>query len=217
MEKCERPISYKRHRFPAEVIRHVVWLYFRFTLSFRDVEELLAQRGIEVSYETIRCWTQKFGRLFAHNLRRSRPRPTARWRLDEMVVKIGGKKRFLWRAVDDVGVVLDMLVQERRNGGATPTGWDAGEQSGREFAPVDPSPGAKAAEVQVPGLSPEVPRHPRRRLRHLQSQAPPDPSAHPSPVPGRGPSYVGGCDCRCVITAPGRGLLRLGRVNLTKP
>jgi transposase-like protein len=115
MEPPVKPISYKRHRFPADVIRHAVWLYFRFTLSFRDVEELLAQRGIEVSYETIRCWTLKFGGLFAHNLRRSRPKPTGRWHLDEMVVKIGGKRMFLWRAVDDEGEVLDMLVQERRN------------------------------------------------------------------------------------------------------
>ena len=117
-EAALRPISYKRHRFPPEVIRHAVWLYFRFTLSLRDVEELLAQRGVEVSYETIRCWTLKFGRLFAHNLRRSRPKPTGRWHLDEMVVKIGGKRMFLWRAVDDEGEVLDMLVQERRNKGA---------------------------------------------------------------------------------------------------
>lgn len=110
-----RPISYKRHRFPPDVSRHAVWLYFRFTLSLRDVEELLAQRGVEVSYETMRCWTLKFGRQFAHNLRRSRPRPTGRWHLDEMVVKIGSKRMFLWRAVDDEGEVLDMLVQERRN------------------------------------------------------------------------------------------------------
>ena len=114
-EAVLRPISYRRHRFPPEVIRHAVWLYFRFTLSLWDVEELLAQRGVEVSYETIRCWTLKFGRLFAHNLRRLRPRPTGRWHLDEMVVKIGGKRMFLWRAVDDEGEVLDMLVQERRN------------------------------------------------------------------------------------------------------
>lgn len=110
-----KPISYKRHRFPAAVIRHAVWLYFRFTLSLRDVEELLAQRGIEVSYETIRCWALKLGRQFAHNLRRSRSKPTGRWHLDEMVVKIGGEQMFLWRAVDDEGEVLDMLVQERRN------------------------------------------------------------------------------------------------------
>lgn len=110
-----RPISYKRHRFPPEVIRHGVWLYFRFTLSLRDVEELLAQRGVEVSYETIRCWTLKFGRLFAHNLRRSRPKPIGRWHLDEMVVKIAGRRMYLWRAVDDEGEVLDVLVQKRRN------------------------------------------------------------------------------------------------------
>ena len=110
-----RPISFKRHRFPAEVIRYAVWLYFRFTLSLRDVEELLAQRGIQVSREAIRYWVNKFGPLIAANLRRRRPRPTGRWHLDEMVVKIGGRRMWLWRAVDDEGVVLDMLVQKRRN------------------------------------------------------------------------------------------------------
>jgi putative transposase len=115
METCVRPISYKRHRFPPDVIRHAVWLYFRFTLSFRDVEELLAQRGIEVSYETIRCWTLKFGPRIAANLRRRRSPPSGRWHLDEMVVRIRGRRMFLWRAVDDEGEVLDMLVQRRRN------------------------------------------------------------------------------------------------------
>jgi len=110
-----RPISFKRHRFPPEVIRYAVWLYFRFTLSFRDVEELLAQRGIEVSYETIRCWTLKFGPLIAANLRRRRSPSSGRWHLDEMVVRIRGRRMFLWRAVDDEGEVLDMLVQRRRN------------------------------------------------------------------------------------------------------
>ena len=110
-----KPISYARHRFPADVIRQVVWLYFRFTLSFRDIEDLMAERGINVSYETIRCWTRKFGRMFAHNLRKARPGPTGRWHLDEMVVRIGGQRMYLWRAVDDEGEVLDMLVQKRRN------------------------------------------------------------------------------------------------------
>ncbi len=110
-----RSISYKRHRFPADVIRHAVWLYFRFTLSFRDVEELLAQRGIEVSYETVRCWTLKFGPQIAANLRRRRCAPTGRWHLDEMYVRVGGQKMWLWRAVDDEGEVLDVLVQKRRN------------------------------------------------------------------------------------------------------
>jgi putative transposase len=113
-----KPVSYKRHRFPPDVIRHAVWLYFRFTLSLRDVEELLAQRGIEVSYETIRCWTRKFGQLYARNLRRSRCKPTGRWHLDEMMVKVGGMRMWLWRAVDDEGEVLDVLLQKRRNKGA---------------------------------------------------------------------------------------------------
>ena len=113
-----QPLSFKRHRFPAEVIRYAVWLYFRFTLSLRDVEELLAQRGIEVSREAIRCWVIKFGPLIAANLRRRRCAPTGRWRLDEMVVKVGARRMWLWRAVDDEGEVLDMLVQERRNAAA---------------------------------------------------------------------------------------------------
>ncbi|HRH20619.1 MAG TPA: IS6 family transposase [Brevundimonas sp.] len=110
-----RPISFKRHRFPADVIRQAVWLYFRFTLSFRDVEEMLAQRGIEVSYETIRSWTIKFGPLIAQNLKRRRPAPSPRWHLDEVVCNIGGKRMYLWRAVDDEGEVLDVVVQKRRD------------------------------------------------------------------------------------------------------
>ena len=110
-----KPMSFKRHRFPADVIRQAVWLYFRFTLSIRDVEELLAQRGIEVSRETVRCWVIKFGPLIAANLRRRRQPPTGRWHLDEMYVRIGGRKMWLWRAVDDEGEVLDVLVQKRRN------------------------------------------------------------------------------------------------------
>ena len=108
-------ISFKRHRFPADVIRHAVWLYFRFSLSFRDVEELLAQRGIEVSYETIRCWTIKFGPLIARRLRLRRPATSPRWPLDEMVCWIGGKRMYLWRAVDDDGEVLDLVVERRRD------------------------------------------------------------------------------------------------------
>lgn len=109
------PISFKRHRFPPDIIRYAVWLYFRFTLSIRDVEELLAQRGIEVSLEAVRCWVIKFGPLIAANLRRRRTPPTGRWHLDEMVVRIGGRRMYLWRAVDDEGEVLDVLVQKRRN------------------------------------------------------------------------------------------------------
>lgn len=110
-----KAVSFKRHRFPPDIIRYAVWLYFRYSLSIRDVEEILAERGIELSYETVRVWALKFGRLFAWNLRRRRPKPTGRWHLDEMVVKMNGARMFLWRAVDDEGEVLDMLVQKRRN------------------------------------------------------------------------------------------------------
>jgi transposase-like protein len=96
-------------------IRYAVWVYFRFALSLRDVVDLLAERGIEVSSETIPCWTRQFGRAFARKLRRFRPRPTATWHLDEMVVRVGGKGMLLWRAVDSEGEVLDMLVQQRRD------------------------------------------------------------------------------------------------------
>ena len=108
-------ISYARHQFPPALIRHAVWLYFRFTLSFRDVEELLAERGIEVSYESIRRWVSKFGPVFARELRRRRPCPSSKWHLDEMAVQIGGKRFWLWRAVDSEGEVLDLLIQPRRD------------------------------------------------------------------------------------------------------
>jgi transposase-like protein len=108
-------ISYRGHRFPPIVIQHAVWLYLRFTLSYRDVEELLAERGLDVSYETVRSWVLKFGPIIARRLRRSRPRPSNRWHLDEMVVRIAGKHMYFWRAVDDGGEVLEILVQRRRD------------------------------------------------------------------------------------------------------
>ena len=108
-------ISFARHQFPPAIIRHAVWLYVRFTLSYRDVEVLLAERGLDVSYETVRRWVLKFGLLFARELRRRRPRPTPRWHLDEMAVVIAGRQFWLWRAVDDEGEVLDLLVQRRRD------------------------------------------------------------------------------------------------------
>jgi transposase-like protein len=108
-------ISFARHQFPPEIIRHAVWLYVRFTLSYRDVEDLLAERGLDVSYETVRRWVLKFGPLFARELRRGRPRPTARWHLDEMAVMIVGRRFWFWRVVDDEGEVLDLLVQPRRD------------------------------------------------------------------------------------------------------
>jgi transposase-like protein len=110
-----QPISYARHQFPAEVIQHAVWLYPRFTLSYRDVEELLAERGIETSYETVRRWVLKFGPAFARNLRHLRPRPAGTWHLDEMMISIQGRRMYLWRAVDSEGEVLDLLVQSKRD------------------------------------------------------------------------------------------------------
>jgi putative transposase len=98
-----KPISYSRHRFPPVIIQHAVWLYFRFTLSYRDVEDLLAERGIDVSYETIRRWVEKFGRPYAKRLRAMRPSPSSTWHIDEVFLKIGGKQMYLWRAVDDEG------------------------------------------------------------------------------------------------------------------
>src|ERR671916_623551 len=106
---------YAGYRFPAEVISHAVWLYFRFPLSLRMVEEMLAARGIDVSHETVRQWGRKFGQGFANQIRRRLPSPGDKWHLDEVCLMIAGKKHWLWRAVDQDGVVLDVLVQSRRD------------------------------------------------------------------------------------------------------
>src|ERR671911_1974846 len=106
---------YKHHRFPSEIISHGVWLYFRFCLSFREVEELLFERGVTVTYETIRQWCRKFGQDYANQIRRRRPRPGDKWHLDEVFLTIKGKRHDLWRAVDQDDNVLDILVQRRRN------------------------------------------------------------------------------------------------------
>ena len=107
-------ISLVRHQFPPAIIRHAVWLYVRFTLSYRDVEDMLAERGLDVSYETVRRWVSKFGRLFAQEVARRRPRPSSRSHLAEMAVIIAGEEFWFWRTVDDEGEVLDLLVQRRR-------------------------------------------------------------------------------------------------------
>ena len=106
---------YRCHRFPAEVIAHAVWLNFRFPLSLRMVEDLLAVRGIVVSHETVRRWAEKFGRKFATTLRRRAPQLGDKWHLDEVVITIHGEKCWLWRALDQHGFVLDALVQSRRD------------------------------------------------------------------------------------------------------
>ncbi|MDH6711091.1 putative transposase [Kitasatospora sp. MAA19] len=107
--------SYRGHRYPVEIIAHCVWLYFRFPLSFREVEELMLQRGVVVSHETIRRWCLKFGQAYADGLRRRRPRSGDKWHLDEVFVEINGERRYLWRAVDQHGDVLDILVRSKRD------------------------------------------------------------------------------------------------------
>ncbi len=106
---------YSRHRFHPDIIRRAIWLYFRFNLSFRDVEELMAERGVELSYETIRRWVDKFGSTYAKRIKCRSEGPSPVWHLDEVYTKIGGKMVYLWRAVDDEGTVLDVVVQTRRN------------------------------------------------------------------------------------------------------
>jgi putative transposase len=106
-------ISYSGYRFPPEIIQQAIWLYVRFTLSFRDVEDLLAERGIVVSYETVRRWVNHFGPKIAADLRKRRPKPHTIWHLDEVYLRIDGRLVYLWRAVDAEGEVLDVLVQTR--------------------------------------------------------------------------------------------------------
>ena len=111
-------VSYSGFRFPRDIIQRAVWMYLRFTLSFRDVEELLAERGVIVTYESIRRWVVTFGPVIARDLRARRPKPHSSWHLDEVFVRIGGRQMYLWRAVDAEGEVLDVLVQSKRDGRA---------------------------------------------------------------------------------------------------
>ena len=115
MTATPSPNPYRGFRFPAEVIQHAVWLYHCFSLSLREVELILAARGVVVSYETIREWGLRFGRMFANSLKRRRPRPGDKWHLDEVFIRIRGKLHYLWRAIDQDGHVLDILVQSRRD------------------------------------------------------------------------------------------------------
>src|SRR6266568_2240003 len=107
--------SYRRHRFPSQIISHCVWLYFRFSLSFRDVEEMMNERGVKVTYESVREWCLKFGGAYAKRVRSRSPRPGDRWYLDEVFLRIAGKLQYLWRAVNQDGEVLDILVQPHRD------------------------------------------------------------------------------------------------------
>jgi putative transposase len=111
---CTTP-TYKNHRFPIEIIARAVWLYFRSNVSLRDVEEMMLDRGVAVSYETIRRWCRKHGADYARRLRHKSPSPSNTWHLDELVVRINGRKCWLWRAADQDGYVLDEIVQTRRS------------------------------------------------------------------------------------------------------
>jgi len=115
MNKQNAAPDYQRHRFPPAIIGHAVWLYFRFALRYRDVEELLAERGVILSYETVRQWCRKFGQAYANELRRRRPQTGDTWHLDEVFISINGATQYLWRAVDQDGNVLNILVQSRRD------------------------------------------------------------------------------------------------------
>ena len=109
-----KPVSYRRHRFPPSIIQYAVWLYYRFSLSYRDIEDLLAERGIDISYETNRRWCLKFGLAYARLLRARRTKPFSTWHIDEVFVRVGGRQMYLWRAVDAEGEVLDVLLQSKR-------------------------------------------------------------------------------------------------------
>ncbi len=109
------PISYARFQFPPTVIQHAPWLYRRFNLILRDVEDLLAERRLDVSYETFRRWVARFGTAYAKRLRDGRPRSDDRWNLDEMFVSIGGRRMYLWRAVDVEGELPEILIEPRRD------------------------------------------------------------------------------------------------------
>jgi transposase-like protein len=130
-------ISYRRHRFPPAIIQYAVWLYLRFTLSYRDVEELLAERGLDISYETVRCWVLKFGPVIARRLRRCRARPSNRWHLDEMVVRIAGARMYLWRARRRALSNLRAMNRWPANCFPWPNGW--GPNLGWAGGPVFPT------------------------------------------------------------------------------
>jgi putative transposase len=115
METTPSPSLYKGHRFPPEIIRYCVWLYYRFCLSYRDIEAIMAERGVQLTYETVRKWCLKFGQRYANALRHRQPHPGDKWYLDEVFLTIHGQVHYAWRAVDQHGTVLNVLVQRRRD------------------------------------------------------------------------------------------------------
>jgi putative transposase len=162
------PSLYKGHRYPVEIISHCVWLYHRFPLSLRNVQEMMAERGVVVSYETIHQWCRKFGQTFANRLRRCRARPGDKWHLDEVFIKINGKIHYLWRAVDQHGTVLDILVTSRRDARAA-TRFFRKLLKGLEYVPrvlvTDKLPSYGVARRRVmPGVE-------HRRSKYLNNRA----------------------------------------------
>jgi putative transposase len=177
---------YLRHRFPSEIISYCVWRYYSFPLSYRDIEKMMLYRGIEVTYESICSWCQKFAQQYANQIRRRRPKPADKWHLDEVVIKIKGKQFYLWQALDKAGQVLDILMQRRRNTAAAekffrkllkPVGFPPHvivtdklqsygvakkkllkgvEQSGGEFPSTDPSPRTADGTIQISRSCPAV-------------------------------------------------------------
>ncbi|EFE72258.1 IS6 family transposase [Streptomyces viridosporus ATCC 14672] len=162
--------SYQGHRYPVEIISHCVWLYHRFPLSFREVEELMLERGVIVSHETVRQWCVKFGPAYARDLRRRRPRAGDTWHLDEVFIKINGERHYLWRAADRHGNVLDILVQPQRD---TPAAvrFFRGLPKGPEYVPpvivTDKLRSYGAAHRQVmPGVEHRTSKYPNNRAEN---------------------------------------------------
>lgn len=158
-----QPISYARHQFPLDIMRHAVWLYLRFTLRYGDIEELLTEPGLDASYETVRQWVLNIGPAVSRNLRRLRPRPAGTWHLDEMVVSIQGRRMFLWRAVGLEGEILDALVQPKQDKAAAMRLMRKLLKK-QGFAPtvlvIDKLPSYSAARCQLP-----IPAHHEQGLR----------------------------------------------------
>jgi putative transposase len=188
--------SYRGYRYPAEIISYAVWLYYRFSLSLRDVEELLAERGVTVTYETIRAWCAKFGPIYAAGLRQRRARPSDKWHLDEVQLKMKGKRHWLWRAVDKHGVVLDILVQQRRDQLAAETflrrvlpSSEHRRHKGLNNRAENSHQPTRQREramrrVQVAGASAAISRAVRRRRRSLPNRPLPHPGHRPTTTPG---------------------------------
>src|SRR5438094_2942922 len=178
-------LSYHRHRFPSIVIQQAVWLYFRFALSYRDVEDMLAERGIDVSYETVRRWALKFGGIIARRLRRGRPRPDGRWHLDEVFVSINGRQLYVWRAVDSEGEVLDILVQPRRDRKAALKLMRKllkKQGSGREFPSAIATTRTTNEVLQITRIGAALPLNPRCHLQCVQRPTPSDLPPNPARV-----------------------------------